>query len=104
MTKKTKTAPLDKKVASRLLDLLSTDDEFRERFQLDPRVALQEAGYVPPEDSLPEALIDCRVTNLASKSMIAEARETILAMLTAGLNHTSPQLDASLSDERRTLK
>ena len=48
-TKKTgasgKAAPLDPKVAGKLLDKLSTDNEFRRLFKKDPKAALIQAGY-----------------------------------------------------------
>lgn len=106
------TAPLDPALADRLLDLLSTDDLFRERFQRDPRAALHEIGYQSPESSakmtacgslpvaMPEALIDCKVENLAPKETIAAAREGIRAMLTRGLNQTVPDLNARGSSVR----
>jgi putative modified peptide len=105
------TAPLDPALADRLLDLLSTDDLFRARFQRDPRSALEEVGYVSPEPAQmtacgavpfaqPEALIDCRVEDLAPKEAIAQARESIKAMLTEGLSQTSPQLDTATASRR----
>ena len=53
-TKKTgasgKAAPLDPKVASKLLDKLGTDNEFRRLFKKDPKAALIQAGHkvMPP--------------------------------------------------------
>lgn len=40
-------APLDPKVIKTLLDLLSTDDDFRNLFQKDASAALLRAGYKP---------------------------------------------------------
>lgn len=105
------TAPLDPALADRLLDLLSTDDAYRARFQDDPRAALHEIGYESPAParmtacgampiSMPEALIDCKVENLAPKETIAAAREGIRAMLTRGLNQTTPDLNARTSAVR----
>lgn len=110
-----KSAPLDAEVADRLLELLSADDAFRARFQQNPRMALEEVGYESPAPAKmtacgllplaePEALIDCRVNELASKEAIAGAREEIRAMLTRGLAQTTPNLDASLNAERRFRK
>lgn len=45
--------PLDPKVVRKLLDLLSTDDAFRELFQRDAHAALVQAGWVPPEGTDP---------------------------------------------------
>ncbi|MCL1635892.1 NHLP-related RiPP peptide [Luteimonas sp. SX5] len=41
-------APLDPKVVKKLLDLLSTDNEFRRLFKKDANAALVQAGYKPP--------------------------------------------------------
>ena len=102
---KTLTAPMDPAIADQLLDLLSTDDAYRTRFQNDPRAALGEIGYESPLPAkmtacgampvaMPEALIDCKVEELAPKEAIATARESIRAMLTRGLNQTTPDLNA----------
>lgn len=115
MSNRIKTAPLDATIADRLLDRLSTDDSFRSRFQRNPRAALEEVGYVSPApakmtacgampDPVPEALIDCKVDELASKEAIAEARTEIHAMLTRGLSQTSPRLDAGIDSVRHIRK
>ncbi len=101
------TAPLDAKIADRLLDLLSTDDRFREHFQSDALGALRTIGYESPLPGkmtacgmMPEAALepfkDCKVQDLASKESIAAARGEIKAMLTSGLSQTSPKLDAAM--------
>ena|SRR5690349_12753761 len=41
-------APLHPRVARKLLDLLSTDDDFRDLFKRDAHAALVQAGYEPP--------------------------------------------------------
>lgn len=41
-------APLDPKVVKKLLDLLSTDNEFRRLFKKDAHAALLKAGHKPP--------------------------------------------------------
>ena len=38
--------------ADRLLDLLSTDDDFRAKFQQDPRSALASIGHAPASDAM----------------------------------------------------
>jgi putative modified peptide len=119
-TKKTdgdgKTAPLDPKIADRLLDLLSTDDDYRELFSSDPQAALAKVGYqrdqevsatriTPDASTAGKAIYGCcNVGVLASKEAILEARNAIRDMLTGGLAQTTPQLDASLTSDRRTLK
>ncbi|HEY1139964.1 MAG TPA: NHLP-related RiPP peptide [Lysobacter sp.] len=109
------TAPLDPALADRLLDLLSTDDLFRERFQRDHLAALRTIGYESPTpgqmtacglvtNAQPEAFRDCKVQDLAPKEAIAAARGEIKAMLTRGLAQNTPQLDARLSSSVRMLK
>lgn len=110
-----KTAPLDATIADRLLDLLSTDDLFRERFQRDHLAALRSIGYDSPTpgqmtacglvaQAQLEPFRDCRVHELASKDQILAARGEIQAMLTQGLSQTVPKLDARNSDASFTLK
>lgn len=107
-----RTAPLDAAIADRLLDLLGTDDLFRERFQRDHLAALRSIGYQSPPSgemtscgALPlaqaEPFRDCKVQTLAPKNVIHEAREDIRAMLLRGLSQDVPQLDARLTLERR---
>lgn len=109
------TAPLDPALADRLLDLLSTDDLFRERFQRDHLAALRTIGYEPPApgqmtacglvtNAQPEAFRDCRVHELASKETILVARAEIKTMLLRGLSQQTPKLDATITPERRVLK
>lgn len=104
MTATTTTAPLDSELADRLLDLLSTDDLFRERFQRDHMAALRSIGYESPAPGLmtacgavpvaqPEAFRECKVTELAPKEAIAAARDEIRTMLLRGLTQTTPKLD-----------
>lgn len=109
------TAPIDAGIADKLLDLLSTDDDFRDRFQHDPLEALHALGYESPPPSrmtacgsmpLPrlEPFAECKVRQLASKQAIAESRAEIKAMLIRGLAHTTPQLDASTGQSRPVRK
>ena len=111
----TTTAPLNAELADRLLDLLSTDDLFRERFQRDHLEALRSIGYESPAPGLmtacgtvpasqPEAFRDCKVTELAPKEAIAAARGEIRAMLTKGLSQQTPKLDTGLDTFPRKLK
>lgn len=115
MAEKMKTAPLDAQLADRLLDRLSTDDDYRARFQADPRAALHEIGYESPVPAqmtacgslpvaLPEALIDCKVEELAPKEVIAAAREEIRTMLLQGVTQTTPKLDTGLQTNVRVMK
>jgi putative modified peptide len=115
MTTKARTAPLDAAIADRLLDLLGTDDLFRERFQRDPLGTLRAIGYESPtpgqmtacglaSSTQPEPFAECKIQMLASKEDIAKARSEIRAMLTHGLAHTAPQLDATLVRSRLVRK
>ena len=107
------TAPLDPALADRLLDLLSTDDLFRERFQRDPMTALGAIGYVSPDGAKMtacgltaalEPFRECKVHELASKESILMARADIRTMLLRGLSQQTPKLDASLTREKLVLK
>jgi putative modified peptide len=46
-------APIDPKVARKLLDLLSTDNDFRRLFKKDAHAALLKAGYRSPAGTDP---------------------------------------------------
>ena len=102
-----KTAALEPKLADRLLDLLGSDDAFRELFQADPAAALAQIGYQAPAAGNTLAATGGRVSvagcigvrALASKEQIQAARTELKSMLLAGLGQTSPQLDASVSAE-----
>lgn len=88
-------APLDPKVIKTLLDLLSTDDDFRSLFQKDASAALRQAGYTPPSTegmktglaasaSAGNCLQMQATDSLASKADIARERaklESTLAMI-----------------------
>ena len=94
--------PLSAAATDRLLHLLSTDDTFRERFQANPRQAMEADGF--DEDTLLAFPFGCFIgVELASKSVIAGARKEIRAMLLRGLNQTTPQLDANTDCSRYSL-
>jgi len=117
-----KSAPLDPKVADKLLDLLSTDNEFRRLFKKDPQAALVKAGYKVPKAALAVArkrppftppgpppvippIHGCyQVQRIAPKADIIKARSEIKAMLMEGLAYTTPNLDAAITAARRTRK
>jgi putative modified peptide len=108
-----KSAPLDPKVADKLLDLLSTDNEFRRLFKKDPQAALAKAGHpeakaavaalrkVPPftppgpPPRIPPVWSCCKVDRIAPKADIIKARAELKLMLTSSLAQTPPALDAS---------
>lgn len=89
-------APLEPQVADRLLDLLASDDAFRELFARDPGEALAQVGFVNATDA-PSPQICFWGIELASKEEIAQARDEIRRMLTRGLGQISPALDAGLA-------
>lgn len=109
------TSPLDAAIADRLLDLLGSDDLFRERFRRDPLAALHSIGYESPAPARmtacgaaaapqPEPFADCKVHELAAKEVIQAARGEIRSMLLRGLAQTTPKLDATLAPTRLVLK
>jgi putative modified peptide len=88
-------APLNPNVARKLLDLLSTDDDFRELFQRDAHAALVQAGYVPPQGSDPAQASALSGGNclqlsgsdqLASKERIAQDRAKLESLTTQIMN------------------
>ena len=50
-------APLEPKVAKKLLDLLSTDNEFRRLFKKDAHAALVKAGWKPTAGGVSTAAV-----------------------------------------------
>ncbi|GAB3345667.1 NHLP-related RiPP peptide [Marilutibacter aestuarii] len=116
MSTKTRTAPLSPEIADRLLDLLGSDDLFRERFQRDHLAALRSIGYESPTPGQMTACGEvaaaewiepfacCKVTKLAPKDAIAEARDEIRTMLMGGLAQTTPKLDLGLPSPQLSLK
>ena len=88
---------LDPMVARRLLDLLSSDDAFRDLFKSDPMGALIEAGHVFPANQKAGGLGEVHffpglfcylVGELASKEEIAATRELIYSHLMSKTDHT----------------
>jgi putative modified peptide len=117
-----KSAPLDPKVADKLLDLLSTDNEFRRLFKKDPQAALAKVGHPeakaavaalrkgppftppgPPAVIPPTTASCCQVKRIAPKADIVKARTELRSMLTSSLAQTPPALEAS-SLARRSRK
>ena len=74
-TKKTagRTPALDPKVADKLLDKLSTDNEFRRLFKSDPAAALVKVGH--PKDAAALTGMCCQVQSIAPKAQIVKARD-----------------------------
>jgi putative modified peptide len=110
-TKKTgaagKPAPLDAKVADKLLDLLGTDNEFRRLFKKDPGAALVKAGYKLPKgdaaaaDNLQKLHKQLKVDKIAPKANVQKARMEIKSSLTSGLAMQPIQLNVASSTVRR---
>ncbi|SDR08134.1 NHLP-related RiPP peptide [Pseudoxanthomonas sp. CF125] len=107
-TKKTgasgKAAPLDPKVAGKLLDKLSTDNEFRRLFKKDPKAALLSVGYKEPEKGGAAIYDCCQVQSIAPKADIIKARTALLSYLTSGMSQGPIQLNVASSAARRSLK
>jgi len=107
-TKKTGTAaPLDPKVARKLLDKLGTDNEFRRLFKKDPRAALVASGYkvakgdVAAEAALAQVAGCLSVERIAPKNSILQARDTLEAQLLAGMAMNPIQLNVASTTLRR---
>ena len=103
-TKKTagRTPALDPKVADKLLDKLSTDNDFRRLFKKDPAAALVKVGH--PKDAAALAGRCCQVKSIAPKAQITGARSELKTMLTSALGQNPPMLEASTTASRRLRK
>lgn len=85
---------LEPDVADRLLDLLSSDDGFRQRFQDDPATALQEVGHAPAAAAITGARpvegqpFYCMTSSkLASKDEIRRCKDALKDHLTQRADH-----------------
>jgi len=88
---------LEPVVAARLIDRLSTDDVFRDRFTTDTAAALHEVGHIADVAELNAFLGSCFCgVTVADKATIAGARDEIYKMLTQGTAHSVPALDANV--------
>lgn len=95
-------APLDPKIVNKLLDLLSTDDDFRQLFKQDAAAALAQVGYRPPmaagdqrvgltaAASSGSCLQMAATDSLASKEQIIEQRAKLETSLNAIHGFMSP--------------
>ncbi|KRG40457.1 hypothetical protein ARC20_01570 [Stenotrophomonas panacihumi] len=90
-------------VARKLVELLCSDDGFRENFCADPSSALIDSGLLPigGVDSVRAHHRCIMVSELASKADILAAQCEIDRMLTHGIGQITPALDAGLSLARR---
>ena len=77
-----KTAPLDARSADKLLDLLSSDNDFRRSFKKDPRAAMQKAKIGVGADPALMASVAacCQVTRIAPKADVIKARVTAVQL------------------------
>jgi putative modified peptide len=85
------------KVVDALLDKLSSDDDFRSRFQADPRAALASLGDEDARQAAPGApgaWSCCAVTELASKESITSSREDLKKQLLNEVMFTPFKLQA----------
>lgn len=81
--------PIPDDIANHLLDLLANDDAFRAVFASDPHTALVAAGLSSEQaDAALEGPTCLRVSTLASKEEIADARDKLKHSLTAQGAHT----------------
>lgn len=86
-------------VADRLLDKLSTDDDFRDLFEKNPSAALRQVGYEPAAEHAgvrgsDPAMCANLMNGLASKEAIRDGRETMKATLTSTQQHSIFNLSA----------
>lgn len=89
-TTKQRSAPLDPKVADKLLDLLSTDNAFRRLYKKDPLAALAKIGHAPAREAV-ALLACCSVRDiLATKKELSEARAQLKSYLTSTAIYTNP--------------
>ena len=82
---------LGEQVADRLLDLLSTDDEFRALFVRDTKAAMEFAGYVHEDETAAHPALCYVVTNLASKEDIVRERRKLRRALNSIQDFMSPR-------------
>lgn len=86
-------------VADKLLDKLSSDDDFRELFQKNPRAALRQVGHETPDNTRDlkgsDPVLCCyNLNGLASKEQIRAGRDKLRGFLTSALPQTGFDLCA----------
>ncbi|GAA0617853.1 putative modified peptide [Kribbella sandramycini] len=87
MTVTTRKPQLPAPVVDRLLDLLATDDAFRDLFAHDRQAALTAVGCETPDG------FGClAVDRLAAKTVIAAARDELRAYLLSGAAYNNPHI------------
>ncbi|KAF1013464.1 MAG: hypothetical protein GAK31_03613 [Stenotrophomonas maltophilia] len=82
-------------MAQTLVHRLATDDTFRHLFTTDTAAALLLAGHVPGNPAELQQFVEecCSNISLADKSVIAQAEDQIIAMLTSGTGYSVPMLE-----------
>lgn len=94
-------AHFSKEVATTLLDKLSTDDDFRARFERNPRAALRELGHeTPPADHGVQGRDP--VMNFAELRGGLASKESIAASAPALLAAYDPAAETNLLSEPYT--
>ena len=88
---------LEPEVVDKLLDKLSTDDDFRARFAKDHRAALKELGHVPAPNQVAQQSC-AEAGQLADKRTIAASRDALRRAMNAGLALNIRMLDDQSSD------
>ena len=91
--------PLAPEVADRLLDLLSSDDKFRDLFVRDPVSALLRVGYSASDKELAQLRSTMKVDSLAPKDAIAAARVQLSSSPTSLLCMNPIQLNIDSTDQ-----
>jgi len=86
-TTKKRSVPLDPQVADRLLDLLSSDDEFRLLFQRNPTSALASIGHAHPAEASDFCL---PISDLAPKEHFIAAHEELKLQVISAAALTNP--------------
>jgi len=103
-------APLDPKVARKLLDKLGTDNEFRRLFKKDPKSALVASGYkVAKGDTAGAAALEqlsacLSVDRIATKATIQGTRESLENQLIGGMGMSPIQLNVATTAPLRRRK
>lgn len=103
MISDSKSQPMDPTVVDKLLDGLSTNDDFRKLFVDDPGAALEKCGYKAGNDA---ELRCAQVTTLASKEEIAKTRQALgkylvssATSMTVIFNFEAGKIEQSLGKE-----
>ncbi|WP_363799409.1 NHLP-related RiPP peptide [Lysobacter firmicutimachus] len=81
--------PLAPEIADKLLDLLSSDDQFRQLFASNPEGALQSVGLAPLQSEAALTGGSClNVSLLASKEELQASRDVLRDYFTSAGTHT----------------